>query len=303
MYELIQAGANTYYIDCPSKIGIYKLNASEVCLIDSGNDKDAGKKALRILEAKQWKLNRIINTHSHADHIGGNRFLQEKTGCRIFARGIEKAFSEYPILESVMLYGGYPCRPLRNKFLLAQPSRVEELTEANLPEGLAMLPVEGHSFSMTAIRTDDDVWFLADCITDAAILKKYHVAFLYDVRETLNTLQNIGTLKGRLFVPSHGNAETSLKAVIDLNRKKIQEICDLLVDFCEEKTGPEELTERIFEHYGLTMDLNQYVLVGSTIRSYLSYLQEEHRIEPVITGSRLYWHSTEGMKEKKGENR
>lgn len=44
MYELIQVAENSYYIQSPAKIGIFKLNDTEVCLIDSGNDKDAGKK-------------------------------------------------------------------------------------------------------------------------------------------------------------------------------------------------------------------------------------------------------------------
>lgn len=44
MYELIQVSENTYYVQSPAKIGIVKLNETEVCLIDSGNDKEAGKK-------------------------------------------------------------------------------------------------------------------------------------------------------------------------------------------------------------------------------------------------------------------
>ena len=28
-------------------------------------------------------IGRIINTHCHCDHIGGNRFIQEKSGCEI----------------------------------------------------------------------------------------------------------------------------------------------------------------------------------------------------------------------------
>lgn len=44
MYELIQISDRSYYIQSPSKIGLVKLNEKEVCLIDSGNDKDAGRK-------------------------------------------------------------------------------------------------------------------------------------------------------------------------------------------------------------------------------------------------------------------
>ena len=70
MYELIQAAQNTYYIDCPAKIGIYRISETDVVLIDSGNDKEAGKKVLRHLNANGWTLRAIFNTHSNADHIG-----------------------------------------------------------------------------------------------------------------------------------------------------------------------------------------------------------------------------------------
>ena len=47
--ELIQLGENTYYIKNATNIGVYKTGDTEVYLIDSGNDKDAGKKILKII--------------------------------------------------------------------------------------------------------------------------------------------------------------------------------------------------------------------------------------------------------------
>ena len=44
MYELIQITDQSYYIQSPTSICLVKLDAENVCLIDSGNDKDAGKK-------------------------------------------------------------------------------------------------------------------------------------------------------------------------------------------------------------------------------------------------------------------
>lgn len=49
MYELHQAGEHSYYVQSPAKIGIVKLNDTEVCLIDSGSDKDAGRRVRKIL--------------------------------------------------------------------------------------------------------------------------------------------------------------------------------------------------------------------------------------------------------------
>ena len=91
MYELVQVSEKCYYINCPAKIGIHVADQDNVYLIDSGNDKDAGRKVRQILEQNGWQLRAILNTHSNADHIGGNRYLQGQTGCRIYAGGDRKS--------------------------------------------------------------------------------------------------------------------------------------------------------------------------------------------------------------------
>ena len=56
MYELIQVSEQSYYIQSPAKIGMVKLNKQDVCLIDSGNDKDAGRK-IRHMQRRQKVFN------------------------------------------------------------------------------------------------------------------------------------------------------------------------------------------------------------------------------------------------------
>ena len=294
MYELIQAGEKTYYINCPAKMGRYRLKDSEVCLIDSGNDKDAGKKVLKILEAGGWKLKMVINTHSHADHIGGNSLLAQRTGCPVYTAGPDLAFTQYPVLEPSFLYGGYPFKELRNKFLMAQPSGALPLTPEVLPEGLEMMAVNGHSFSMSAIKTDDGVWFLADCLTGENILEKYHVSFLYDVQEYLNSLEKLKTLEGRLYIPAHAEPVEDIRPLAEANRKKILEIAGIIKEICTKPRGFEEILKAVFEHYGLVMDYNQYVLVGSTVRSYLSWLHDRGEAAAEIADNRLVWCSVNG---------
>ena len=64
MYELIQVSERSYYIQSPAKIGLVRLDGQDVCLIDSGNDKDAGRKVRQLLDANGWRLTAIYNTHS-----------------------------------------------------------------------------------------------------------------------------------------------------------------------------------------------------------------------------------------------
>ena len=56
MFELIQVSKNSFYIQSPSKIGLVRLNDTHVCLIDSGSDKEAGRKVRQILDANGWQL-------------------------------------------------------------------------------------------------------------------------------------------------------------------------------------------------------------------------------------------------------
>ena len=135
MYELQQVRGNSYYIQSPAKIGLVRLDDKQVCLIDSGNDKDAGRRVRKLLDEKGWKLTAIYNTHANADHNGGNRYLQQQTGCKIYAPGIDCVVNRHPILEPAFLYGAFPPKELRHKFLLAQESDTEYLTADKLPEG------------------------------------------------------------------------------------------------------------------------------------------------------------------------
>ena len=77
----------------------------------------------------------IYNTHSNSDHIGGNKYLQGQTECDIYAPGIECDFTNHTILEPAFLYGGYAPKDLKHKFILAQESVAQPLTNDNLPEG------------------------------------------------------------------------------------------------------------------------------------------------------------------------
>lgn len=289
MYELIQVGEQSYYIQSPAKIGLVKLRDSQVCLIDSGNDKDAGKKVLKILNEKGWTLTAIYNTHSNADHIGGNKYLQAQTGCKIYAPGIECAFTRHPILEPAYLYGGCPPKELKHKFLMAQESEAEYLTPSVLPEGFEIIDLPGHFFDMVGFRTPDDTVFLADCLSSPETLEKYRIGVLYDTGAYLQTLEKVKTLKAKCFVPAHAQATPDITALAQLNIDAVMQIAEHILEICTEPIRFEDILQRLFNDYSLTMTAEQYVLVGSTVRSYLSWLKDSGRIIFEFSNNSMLW--------------
>ncbi len=289
MFELSQVAPKTYYIQSPAKIGVYVPDGKNAILIDSGNDKDAGRKVLKVLAEHGWQLSTILNTHSNADHIGGNRYLQTQTGCRIFANGMEGAFTRWPQMEPAFLYGGYPCADLRHKFLLAQESEAEPFTAMGYPAQIEPIALPGHFFDMVGFRTPDDVVFLADCLCSEATLAKYGVTFLYDVAAYLDTLERVAAMRAKLFVPAHADATEDIAPLASLNIRQVHAVAEALLAIIRTPVCFEEALKAVFDQYGLTMNFEQYVLVGSTVRSYLSWLKDAGRATVTFTDNRLLW--------------
>ena len=289
MYELIQVSERNYYIQSPAKIGLIKLNDSDVCLIDSGNDKDAGRKIRQLLDANGWRLTAIYNTHSNADHIGGNQYLQRQTGCKIYAPGIDCAFTRYPVLEPSFLYGGFPCKELRHKFLMAQESNAQELTKESVPDGFEIIPLPGHFYDMVGFRTPDDVVYLADCLSGRETLDKYQIGFVYDVAAYLKTLETVKNMQAAMFVPAHAVASEEIAGLAQYNINKVLEIAEKIVSLCEQPACFEAVLKKLFDDYGLSMNFEQYVLVGSTVRSYLASLKDIGRLNCLFDRNMLLW--------------
>ena len=289
MFELVQVGAKSYYINSPAKIGLYLQNESDVYLIDSGNDKDSGRKVRKILDDNAWTLKGIINTHSNADHIGGNRYLQQQYGCKIYAKGIEADFTKHPILEPSFLYGAYPFKEMRHKFLLAEESDALDISDSSFPKELEVIPLPGHFFDMVGIRTPDNTVFLADCISSQSTLEKYQIGFIYDVKAYLETLDLVDGLEGEMFVPAHAEASKNLTELVEINRSKVYEIADLIMSLCAQPQTFEAVLKSVFDKYNLTMSVEQYILVGSTVRSYLSWLKDSGKLNISFENNYFYW--------------
>lgn len=282
---------NTYYIPCPTNIGIY-VNNNEATIIDTGIDKNMGKSIIKLLEEKNWHLSRIINTHSHADHIGGNAYLYEKTGCEIAAPVGEIPYIQNTLFEPSFLYGAYPFKVLKNKFLMAKPSKVSNAIEGEgtiTGTDFEAISLNGHSVDMIGIRTPDNVLFIGDSLLAEGILEKYSLSYLWDIESHCKTLDKLGEIEAEYYVPSHGEVMTSLNNLIELNKSKIQEVIDVILTFLETPGTTETVLSWLCEHYSIQLNATQYVLLSSTLKSYLTYLSDQGKIKTCYDDYQLTW--------------
>ena len=198
---------------------------------------------------------------------------------------------EHPDFEPDMLYGGFPMKDLRCKFLMAPPSEPCLLTPECLPEGLEIIELPGHCFGMVGFRTSDDVVFLADALSSAETLVKYRLGFVYDLKAYFETLEMVKTIDASCFVPSHAPQTDNIVPLADLNIEKTKENAELILQLISTPKIFEDILTGVFNYFGIGMNVIQYVLVGSTVKSYLSWLKDTGKAEFYFENNRMLWKS------------
>ncbi len=115
------------------------------------------------------------------------------------------------------------------------------------------------------------------------------VSFIYDVGAYLETLDMVEKMEGAVFVPAHAEASADIKELVRYNRDKVHEVADRILSICGEPICFERILQELFHDYGLAMNFEQYVLVGSTVRSYLSWLKDNGKIAVEFQDNMLLW--------------
>ncbi len=291
MYELTKIKNNTYLIPSPTNIGLY-LDGSDVYLIDSGNDDDAAKKVLRIIEANHWHLKMIINTHYHADHTGGNNYLIKHTDCQVYIHPNEIAYIINPELEVTTMWGGVPIPDYVDKSVLAKPTPLSRITN-EMPSLFTIINLPGHSPNMIGIKTKDDVLFIGDALLNPQIINKYNVCYLYDVSEYLSSLKELSQISASYYIPSHGTVLTDLTEYMQTNMSKTLEICSLITKSIKTPQTIEDLVAIITQKYHIPLSNKQYVLITTTFKGYIKYLLAKNLLKIVYIKNKQYIIETE----------
>ena len=99
----------------------------------------------------------------------------------------------------------------------------------------------------------------------------------------------VKSLRAKMFVPAHAAASEDVADLAQYNIDKVLEIADKIIGICQEPLCFEAILQKLFTDYGLTMNFEQYVLVGSTIRSYLAWLKDTGRVNALFENNMLLW--------------
>lgn len=274
---------------------VVENGAGGALLIDTGLDDSHARKLLRELDAVGLTPSAILNTHSHADHHGGNAaILKRFPDLPIYAPPLEAAVIRHPVLEPLTLYGAMPPAELCNKFLLAPASPAQPLEAGMHTLGGAevqLLNVPGHAAEQFAVRIGS-VLYAADALFGAEALAKHPLTFCADSAAQKASAQALGELSGiGTVLVGHGQPASELYALAEENLAAYAATTDWVLQAVQAgHRDTDSILAAVCGYAGLHMTgAGPLLLNRAVVSAHLKELLTDGILRLVVVENRLCW--------------
>lgn len=277
----------------PACVGIIKGLTGWI-LIDSTVETAAVKKIVKALpeteKGKAVHISAIINTHAHADHCGGNAWISNTYQSSIYASALEKVYIESTFLEPHYLFSAESPKALKNKFFMAEPSKVtheivfqkpvknEPFTDSHRSQtlivdgvSLQIHKINGHSIEMIGIETESGQFFCGDLLFTPMILDKHPMLFLHDLEAFMESLKWCRTKAFNGVILTHGGYFEEHESLCDQTLHRLEENTKIILGFIDQPIDEWTLHQKVAKVFELEENLGGWHLNHGVIRSYLNH--------------------------------
>jgi glyoxylase-like metal-dependent hydrolase (beta-lactamase superfamily II) len=286
---------NVYYVPGASNVGLVTTNDGRALLVDTGIGKRSGRQLLRMLQERGLELGAIFNTHCHGDHVGGNAYLVQQTGARVYAPRHDAIAIEQPVWGTMCMFGGAdPLAELETPRFAAQACQVDERVSAGVVvvggTPVEAVPLPGHTGSHTGYVIED-VFFTGDILAGEQELARAPITYAYSITMRLQSLRKLRDYSCAHYVLGHGEPLKSIDALIERNIDQVNDVLGSIKAFLAQGCASiDDIYAAICRQYGLSVrTLKQYYLIYPTLHAYISHLSRRGDITHAFESSRLLW--------------
>ncbi len=293
--QLNKINGNTYYINSPTNIGVFAYKNKNCLLVDTGINSSAARKIDAVLSGSSLHPKYILNTHSHPDHCGGNSYFRETyTGSVIYASAKEKLYIENLDLRANMLFSSLPVKELKDDCKETYVDFVPDYGEIKInDEKFEIIQLKGHSPEGIGLITKDRVCFLGDSIFSETVLEKYSFPYLFNIEESLKTLDRIMEIDSDYFVVSHSEEAYSpdkIRRLATRNKDNINDYLFQILELLDKPHSKEELLESLIVLNSLQVSYRQYHINFSSMSSFISYLCNKGEVSYSAENGKVYYY-------------
>lgn len=296
-----QVSPTVRYAKAPTAIGVV-THGERALVVDSGLDENLVRKVINALANEGVSVAAIVNTHSHADHCGGNAFAQKRTNARVVAPAMEHYFIERPDLEPWTLFGAPAHTGLQGKFLQAAPSRVDEVVADAGTRDVAGFDVRfralpGHSAHQMGVEVDG-VLFVGDALLPPHVMEKYGLLFAVDPRAAADSARRLLDADDAPahVVAYHGGLIDDIPAAVKRHVEVTEAVERALLDaLARGPSSDEDLLVQVLDVFPpANAGVELHALQHATVRAYLSAMERAGVVEARVEKHRLLWALRDG---------
>jgi glyoxylase-like metal-dependent hydrolase (beta-lactamase superfamily II) len=288
-----QVSPTVRYAKAPTGIGVV-THGDRALLLDSGLDENLARKVVNALANEGVQVSAVLNTHAHADHIGGNAWVVKRTGAKVVAPAFEHLFVERPELEPYTLYGAPAPLALQGKFLKAAPSRVDVAVDAAGERDVEGFRVKfhalpGHSVAQMGVEVDGAL-FVGDALLPPATIDKYGLVFAVDPLQARASSATLAGFAGPV-VSYHGGLLDDVPGAVKANVEAVGRAEErILARLAGGRVATtDDIVLDLLDAFGGGGTLELHALHGATVRAYLASLERAGRVEALLHEKRAAW--------------
>ncbi len=253
---------------------------------------DPGSKADRVEAIQQaGDVRGVLLTHMHSDHVLAAENLSSREG--VYAPFLEACGVESEKLRRAMIFGGSAPEGLVYH-VKAVPVKVDR--PFRLPfkvEGIEAIPLPGHTYGQVGFATEDGVLYAADSFFGDKLLENAVIPYYMDYQLALETLRTLRerARSYRKLIPSHGPVVEGKRAedLLEMNIRALERVKDLVIKHLDRPRGAESITYKILKDSGKEPNPSSIILSTVTVKSVLSYLYQEGKVDVKPSEEGLLW--------------
>ncbi|MBQ0039012.1 MAG: MBL fold metallo-hydrolase [Treponema sp.] len=299
-----QLSTNVGLFLASTNVGV--INTSDgLYLVEAGGSEEDGKSIIAAL-AQLYpgkKIAGIFLTHAHTDHTGGAPFILDHTQAKIYAGKITAGFLEIPQAVSIVYSGGNASREMSAKEFLMPCAvhtefRLEEKDMTDLGDAtVETIDLPGHYQGMTGFLVTDKAdgkktFFLGDGFFGIKMLKKIWIPFIMHPADFRHSIEKIEATDADFYSPAHGETcdRETVQSVAEHNimiTLQFEELIKKLI--AGGATEIDRILEGAANYCALSLKKVNYYLIMTTLRSYLTSMENEGKITSAMENNKLIW--------------
>lgn len=242
---------------------------------------------MELLEENKLQVVAVLTSHTHPDHAGNHRLLQEHFDAKIYMTPLAKAtmsdpMSMYAILSTKAGYHKAINRlgeGVRTDFVL--PWEDGEISV----EGAVFrqLTTAGHCAEHLCFITPDNVAYLGDAVLSPKLIRSIRLPYCTCLEPYMEALGKIEALNCDKYILAHNSVEEDARQIVGITRETLEQRLNTLEALADTPVTFDELVRKFLVQTGADLTSWRSVNgVGFNAKAFSGYLVDHDRLKFVL---------------------